>query len=171
MKRFIFAAVVILSWSGGARAQWAARVEEDILTDGKTGTLTGLISLQQAIYVTCSTGGDLSFAYLEKGDWDDAMSIVPMKIAVKIDDGEKVWLDARAYHHNDQYFGIKSTDEKLIKKILSGLSTGRRKLLFGLKSDVGDVSVSGSMGLSGSTSATRKFVSGCKLDLTPDIED
>jgi hypothetical protein len=165
MKRFLFAALIVLGCSSGAHAQWLTQVEDDVLTDGKTATLTGMISFQQAIYIKCSSEGELTLAYIEKGDWTDGMSLVPVKLVFKIDDKEKVWLDASGYQHNSLFIGFKNSDGDLIRAVLKDLSTGRSKLLFGMKSDLVDINMSGSMGLDGSTKATERFAQACKLNL------
>src|SRR5262245_15708092 len=93
MLRLISAAVTFFITCQLAHAQWTTKVEDDVLTDGKSAVMAGLVSLSQAIYLDCSSDGKLSLSYIEKSDWDDILKNAPAKMAIKVGDGEKVWLD------------------------------------------------------------------------------
>ncbi len=128
--------------------------------------MAGLISLSQAIYLDCSSSGKLSLSYIEKSAWDDVLNNAPAKMAIKVGDGEKVWLDVVAYRHNDLFIGFKNdADSEQIVKVVKAIRDGKGKLLYGVKADLGDASFSGSATLNGSTQATKKFVQACNLSL------
>lgn len=164
-RSFLFVAALVFS-TQLSMAQWSTKVDEDVLSDGKTAVMAGLISLNQALYLDCSSDGKLSLSYIEKSDWDDVMNNATGKMAIKVGNDEKIWLDVESYKHNALFIGFKNdTDAQAILKVVRSIRDGRGKLLFGIKFDVTDASFSGSTTLGGSTSAAKQFVQACRLSL------
>lgn len=168
MARSLLTIFFLLGFSSAAFAQWITKVEDDILTDGKSATMIGLISTMQAVHVTCNSGGSLTIAFIERSEHVAGMEIIPFRMVVQADKGEKYWLDVENYRHNAEYTGFRSDKSAIdvVLLILRDIGRGKSKLGIGLKAEVGDFSWSGNLSLRGSTNAVSQLTKACDLSLS-----
>lgn len=163
---------VVIAWlvltvsAGCANAQgWLTKVDDDIVNDGKTATMVGVVgpSLQTLLF-RCSSSGDLMMAYVERDTYDSRLDNVPATIFVKVDGLAKHTIDAEFFEHNAKYMGMRAKiGRDALVRILDEIGRARSKIAVGFHIAIVDGSWSGSISARGSTAAVGQFVDACGL--------
>ncbi|MDQ0316814.1 hypothetical protein [Amorphus orientalis] len=150
--------------AGGASAQWATDVKDDLFSDGKTATMIGSAGPNYGIYVSCSSEeADVSFAYIEKSSWESGLEAVPAKLAIQVDGGQKHFLNGYFYQHNNDFIGVKSDQSELIRGILRDIRDAQRQIVVGVRVELFDTTATVDFSVAGSTKATSKLFDSCNL--------
>jgi hypothetical protein len=143
---------------------WFTTVQDDVITDGKTATMVGMSSLQNGLYFACGSDGNLSIAFIEKGEFTDGLELIPAKLILRVDDRAKHNFDVRAYLHNAEYYGFRADDESgAIAAVLAEVEEARRPIAIGLVAEMVGIKWTGTISPAGSTSAARRFRDACGL--------
>jgi len=164
MKKILIAGLVVaISISSfTARAEWIAKVEDDLFSGGKQAMLAGSISPMAGIVFDC-TKDSLSMAYIEKGPFN-AQGPIPVTMIVKIDGNEPVKFEGAFTKRNDEYIQA-STNQEGIDQVLGQLKQAKSKMLVGLNVESINKKMSFSADVVGSTSAVNDFAKACEIKM------
>jgi len=95
-----------------ARAEWTAKVEDDVFSGAKQAMLAGSVSQMIGIVFDC-TKDSLSMAYIGKGPLN-AQEPVPVTIIVKFDGNEPVKFEGAFTKRNDEYIQASRDQEGIV---------------------------------------------------------
>jgi hypothetical protein len=154
-----FAAAMMVS--GAAQAQWDTKIEDDIFSGGKKAMLLGIISPNAFVVADCDSSGELSIAYSEKGEWSDGMALGQFRLLIKVDGGPIIETKAKAEERNSDYFQITSNDAEVVLEMINQIALAKRSILVGIEEPTFDMKHSATIGASGSTKATKRFLEAC----------
>lgn len=147
-----------------AAQSWITNVQDDVITDGKTATMVGMASLLNGLYFACTSDGDLSLSFIEKGEFSDGMDLIPARLILRVDDRTKHTFDARAYGHNSEFYGFRAKDGSgAIATVLAEIQEARRTIAIGIVAEIADIKWTGTISPGGSTNAARRFREACGL--------
>jgi hypothetical protein len=164
MKAGIAAMVALLgiTISSAASADWSTSTQDDIFSGGKKAMLFGNISPSQAVAFDCDSDG-LSLALLQEEKWPEGMTSSTWKLLVKVDQGEIHRFTAESSKRNNDYSQYITHEKEEILKVLSDLREAKSVVQLGLQSEAFNSKWSGTASVGGSTRETDKFIQACKL--------
>ena len=167
LRRTTLTAVLCLSATVSANAQWIHRSQEDPFK-GKATQLAMTMKSGQSAAFRCSSADDLTLVYIIPEKVTDAttrmLAAADLKLLVIVDDAPKIELDAQleTTPSGDSYRLEASTEE--VAKILHMVAAAKRR--FAVASEfVGQSFYPTIFAVDGSRSALSKLISGCKVPL------
>lgn len=163
LRLFAAAALGILSTSA-AIADWHTEVEEDLFSDGKKATMVGMMDASHFLFIRCTNQSDLEIAFIEKGEWEEGMSLVPLELVVRVDENDRHTSKGAFYKHNADFYGLRfeSLEDKWL--LVKQIAEARRQIQIGVLIRVSDQKWSGSMSASGSTKSARRLMEACNVE-------
>ncbi len=159
VRTIVFAGAMIAA--GAAHAQWDTKIEDDIFSGGKKAMLLGIISPNSFVVADCDSSGELSIAYSEKGEWNAGMALGEFRLLIKVDSGSVMEAKAKAEERNSDYFQITSDDTDVVLEMIKQIALAKRSILVGIEEPSFDMKHSATIGASGSTKATKRFLDAC----------
>lgn len=147
-----------------ANAEWAVSVSEDVINDGKTAVLAGMIDQNHNFVFDCDNKS-LSMSLVEEGKWRDSLAGYKGKLVVKVDSNEKKTFPVGLYGRNDNYIGLHTNDVGQIKDLLRQIRMSKNKVLVGFVVDDTGSKWSGEADVSNSTKSVDEFVTACAIKL------
>lgn len=157
---------LFVSFSANAGPRWYVSVEDDLFSDtGKKATLVSSGNSEKLVF-DCENN-KLSFAFLIKNpltfnDKHTGFSR-PVKLIIKVDDNEPFIFNA-AYSRRNEYFQhafveFEYSDKAVFLPAFEQFESAKSKILVGR--DYGNSKYSSTIGVAGSTAATKRFLKSC----------
>lgn len=167
-KVFAIFGLSLLMASTASAANWSVSIEDDLFSKTGKKAMLGTNNNQRPLIFDCDSTG-ISFAILERSRrTNDEKTFAPYaaKLIIKVDDAEPFHFSGAVSRRNDYYYhvqviGSQYPDETI--KLLHQIQAAQSKILMGIEFPSGD-KVSESLGVSGSTSATSKFLKSCGIE-------
>lgn len=168
---------LFVSFSANAGPRWYVSVEDDLFSDtGKKVTLVSSGNREKLVF-DCENN-KLSFAFLMSYDFliknpgfiiknpltfNDSR---PVKLVIKVDDNESFIFNAAYGHREINMFSMLSmsvkfeySDKAVFLPAFEQFESAKSKILVGLES--GDSKYTSTIGVAGSTAATKRFLKSC----------
>ena len=157
---------LFVSFSANAGPRWFVDVEDDLFSDtGKKATLVSSGNSEKLVF-DCENN-KLSFAFLTKSSltFNDKHTGFsrPVKLIIKVDDNEPFIFNA-AYSRRNEYFQhafveFEYSDKAVFLPAFEQFESAKSKILVGR--DYGNSKYSSTIGVAGSTAATKRFLKSC----------
>ncbi|WP_313288368.1 hypothetical protein [Stutzerimonas nitrititolerans] len=155
--------VLGLAVSATASAEWFAKIEDDIFTDGKKGVLIGDIGPSHALAFDC--GEDkLTAALIEEGKEENAGPSMDGQLIIKVDQNPPIKMAATYGQRNPTFRQMISYDSDSTLKVLKQIQAAQSKILVGVTFPETGSKWSATASVSGSTRETTRFLEACKLN-------
>jgi len=157
----------LLLTSVATAASWSVSVEDDLFSKTGKKAMLGTNGEQRPLVFDCDSSG-ISFALLEKSrltNDERRFEPRPAKLLIKVDDAEPFNFSASVNRRNDYYFQIQVAGTQYpteTAELLHQIQAAQSKILVGVEFPSGD-KYSDSVGVSGSTAATGKFLKACGI--------
>lgn len=157
---------LFISFSANAGPRWYVGVEDDLFSDtGKKATLISSGNRESLVF-DCENN-KLGFAFVEKSPltFNDKHTRFsrPVKLIIKVDDNESFIFNAAYNRRNEDYkqaaLVFEYSDKAVFLPIFEQFETAKSKILVGI--DYGDSKYSRTIGVTGSTAATKRFLKSC----------
>lgn len=152
--------------AGPAGAQWDTKVDDDIFSGGKKALLLGFITSDSFLVADCDSSGELSFAYAQVGDWEEAMTLGNFRLLVKVDDNPVIEVAGKAEQRNNRSYQITSSDDAASLEIVRQIGVARRSILVGVEEPSFGMKYSATAKAAGSTSAVKRFLGACSIPVS-----
>ena len=164
MRAGIAAAIALVGMSISlvASADWYTTTQDDIFSGGKKAMMLGNINVGQAVAFDCDADR-LSLAFLQKEEWPAGRTSSTWKLLIKVDKGEIHHFTAESAKRNDVYAQYVTNEKDEIMKLLAELRDAKSVIQLGIQSEEFDSKWSATVSPSGSTRETDKFLKACKL--------
>ena len=156
-------------FSANASAQWFAHVEDDIFSDtGKKATLISGGNTGSLVF-DCENN-KLHFAFVEESPltFNDKYTgfSYPVKLIIKVDDNQPFSFDAvrkrRNQHTREAGLVFEYSEKEDFLPVFEQFESAKSKILVGIDSGR-DSKYSRTIGATGSTAATKRFLKSCGL--------
>lgn len=165
LASYVAAIVFSAFCADAAFAAWNTSVEDDLFADGKKAVMIGFISADQALHFKCSPDEEVSFSFLEAGDWDNGSEAVSVDLVIKVDENEKMGFKANFYQHNSRYIGIGAEGGERMIILVEQIKNARKQILVGIRIPSIDKKWSTTVSVAGSTRAAASFQKACALNM------
>lgn len=146
-----------------AHADWLTKVEDDIFSDGKKATMLGAISVGSSLIADCTTGGPVSLAYAETGEWQDGLELLKFRLLVKIDSSPVREFVGTAGQRNEKTWQVEAASGDDVLAAIKAMADSKKQVLVGLQEPITNIKYSGTVTARGSSRAVKQFLEACGL--------